>query len=131
MSLLRKLIIIGFFAIPSCAQPQPIPTPPPPIADAAPPAPTDPFSNQIYDCHGLDLVQRGDALLAAKGCLMAPNYVDCMLAEPYSQTIMACTARDVGADANAAVLAGSTEESDKTIADNARAFIRSHNLGYK
>ena len=106
------------------------PTPPPiPVVDAAPPP--DQFTGQIYDCHGLDLGQREDAKLATKACLMASGYVECMLAEPYPITTVACVARDVGAEANAAVLAGAGTDTDQTIANNARAFIAGHKLGYK
>ena len=104
--------------------------PTPPSAIDAAPAP-DPFTGQIYDCHGLDLVQREDAKLATKACLMASGYVDCMLAEPYPRTMVACVARDVGTEANAAVLSGAGTDTDKAIANNARGFISSHNLGYK
>ena len=120
----------------NCTQPQPGPAPiPTPSADAAPPA--DRFTAKIFDCH-LDVVavERDSATSDVAYCLSGSSSatVDaCVLTKlgQYNDATAACLIRDVGASANAAVLAGSVDQGNKVKADGARAWIVEHQPGYK
>jgi len=143
----RLLLLAAFLlSLTACPGPQPIPPPPGPgpALDAGPPdAPLPPplslFDHQVFDCHQAAVLgaypatspevarclslpasseqQAGDCLLAAAGTLGAAP--------------VACLVRDLGADASAALLAGSTLASDSLAADAARSFILSNQLGYR
>ena len=120
----------------NCTQPQPGPAPiPTPSADAAPPA--DRFTAKIFDCH-LDVVavERDSATSDVAYCLSGSSSatVDaCVLTKlgQYNDATAACLIRDIGASANAEVLAGSKDTTERVWADNARQFIQEHQLGYK
>ena len=81
-------------------------------------------------------VERDSATSDVAYCLVgsSSSAVDaCVLSKlgQYNDATTACLIRDIGANSNAAVLAGSTDQSDKVRADGARQFILEHNLGYK
>ncbi len=124
-----------------CAQPKPVPVPPgptpAPAVDASPPADAPLpllFSGQIYDCR-LPVVASEYQLAtsAIRGCLAAAAVPACLVekASQYNPATVACLARDLGNTANAAVLAGSTDMADAIVANAARSFITTQNLGYK
>ena len=118
----------------NCTQPQPGPAPVPgPVADASPvDAPVaDIFTGKIFDCHGLDLDMRNEAMPSVADCLKTAAVVSCLVLIPQPLALIACLVRDVGANANAAVLAGSTDPADEIVADQARGFISSHQVGYR
>ena len=118
----------------SCTQPQPGPAPiPVPVADASPvDAPvSDIFTGKVFDCHGFDLDVRNDTLPIVAGCLKTAAVVACLTTVQRAPALVACLVRDVGANANAAVLAGSTDPADEIVADQARGFISSHQVGYR
>lgn len=128
---------IGMLLSLHCTQPQPGPAPvPTPVADAAPvDAPvSDIFTGRIFNCH-LDIVatERDSAMPDVKRCLVLAGAASCLVhqASQYQPDTVACVARDMGARANAAVLAGSTDALDELIAAQARGFISSERLGYK
>ena len=140
--LLFSLLAFGALAgiCQNCTEPQPGPVPfPSPVADAAPqvdapvpPAP-DRFTAKIFDCH-LDVVavERDSAKPDVRRCLAAATAITCLLGiGQYNDATVACLARDIGAKANADVLAGSTNPEDAAVADGARWFIIQEHLGYK
>jgi hypothetical protein len=129
-----RILLIALLAS-ACTQPQPGPAPVPgPIADAAPAPVVDLFTGKVFDCH-LDIVrtERDSAMPDVKGCLVAITTAHCLvtLAVQYQQDTVACVARDLGASANAAVLAGQDAATNKPIADAARFWIQAEGLGYK
>ena len=107
--------------------PPPVPTPPP-VVDAGP---ADVFTGQIFDCHAVPLGERGNALAPVGDCLASGYTSECLvdLVVTFAPATVACLARDLGAAANAAVLAGDATQLPK--ADNARAWVTAHALGYK
>jgi hypothetical protein len=114
----------------------PVPTPSPGLVDAgatdaSPPA--DPFRGRILDCR-LPVVaaQYAEASPRVGACLASPPPA-CLagLLPSYAIDTVACLARDLGAAANSAVLAGTASGNDGTVAANARAFINIENLGFK
>lgn len=134
-SILLAVVLLAL----SCAHTSPTPT----AADAGI---NDLFTGVVFDCH-LDIVkvERDGAKPDIARCLqiagteettienMARMASECLVnqAGQYNPATVACLSRDLGADANASVLAGSNIVVDKTMADNARAFINLHQLGYK
>ena len=124
-----RLLLIALLAT-ACTHPIPGPTPVP-TQDASAP---DLFAGKVFDCH-LDIVrtERDAAMPDVKGCLVAITTAHCLvtLAVQYQQDTVACVARDLGANANAAVLAGHDVATNKPIADAARFWIQAEGLGYK
>ena len=121
----------------ACPGPQPIPTPIGPVADAAvadAPLPAPLFDHKVFDCHQAAVKAAYQAAKpGVKTCLAQAGTVDCLIlrASDSSPDAVACLARDLGADANASVLAGSTDPVDLTAANAARSFINSQHLGYR
>ena len=118
-----------------CPKPTPTPTPPAPIADALPvdaPSPiSDLFTGRIFDCHGIAVAkERAAAVVPVQACLQTPPGV-CLvgLVGMFDAATVACVTRDLGATANADVLAG--EVSALPIANNVRAWILAEHLGYE
>ena len=120
--------------------PPPVPGPTPQPTDAAVPddtpadAPaTDPFKGRDFDCH-LPIVaaQYEEASPKVGGCLGSPPLA-CLagLLGAYDIATVACLVRDLGAEANSAVLAGTASGNDGTVAANARLFINAEDLGFK
>jgi hypothetical protein len=116
----------------NCTQPQPGPAPvPTPVADAAPPS--DRFTAKVFDCH-LDVVavERDSATSDVAYCLSGSSTFSCLLGMgQYNDATVACLARDLGAKANANVLAGSADPADKAKADGSQWWITIEQLGYK
>jgi hypothetical protein len=127
-ALLTTAIVVLCWPLACGTFPPPVPTPP--VADAGP---SDVFTGQIFDCHAVPLGERGDALAPVDGCLASGYTAECLvdltIKYPFALPTVACLARDLGASANASVLAGDPTQQSK--ADNARAWIASHALGYK
>lgn len=119
-------------AVPGCAQPTPRPT----VADAGP---SDLFTGQIFNCRlPVVAVERDHAMIDVKRCLLGqdrsyPQPPACLIdqAGQYKPDTVVCVTRDMGAAANAAVLAGSTDPDDALIANAARDFIRSERVGLR
>jgi hypothetical protein len=121
----------------ACPGPQPIPTPIGPVADAAAadaPLPIPLFDHKVFDCHQ-DVVKTEyqAARPDVKKCLSLPGAPDCLVAlvGPYNAATAACLARDLGGDANASVLAGSSDPVDVLVAAAARTFINNQTVGYR
>ena len=74
-----------------------------------------------------------DAKPGVLSCLSQAGAPDCLFLRAIENTpdVVSCLARDLGADANAAVLAGSTDPVDVAVANAARNFISSQHLGYR
>ena len=105
------------------------------------PIPGDAFTNRTFDCRALVVaVEREGAKGDVWACLLGQAPGSCP-AEPgaclqceaaqYNASTVACLARDIGADCNVAVLAGSADPADKACANAARRLITSWNLGYR
>jgi hypothetical protein len=111
-----------------CVVPLPPAPPGPPVVDAGP---ADVFTGQIFDCRGVPLSERGNALAPVGDCLASGYTPECLvdLVVTFAPATVACLARDLGASANASVLAGDATQLPK--ADHARAWITAHALGYK
>lgn len=116
----------------SCAQPTPRPT----AFDAGP---SDLFTAKIFNCR-LDVVaiERDSAVVDVGRCLLGhdrdyPDPPACLVhqAGQYKPDTVVCVTRDMGAAANAAVLAGSTDPDDATIANVVRDWIRSERMGLR
>lgn len=122
----RILLAAALLAL-SCAHT----TPPPTSSDAGI---NDLFTGVVFDCH-LDIVhtEYDEAKTDINRCLQLAGTTDCLVnqASQYNPATVACLARDLGADANASVLSGSTIAADQAMANNARYFINLHQLGYK
>jgi hypothetical protein len=133
----RLALLAAVLAFAGCVPlpPTPVPTP---VADAAPidapaPIPADRFTRKVFDCH-LDVVavERDSAKGDVGYCLAAATTISCLIKlGQYNDATVACLARDLGAKANADVLAGSTNPDDAAKADGARWFILTEQLGYK
>ena len=120
--------------------PPPVPGPTPPSADAAvadaAPADTtvtsDPFKGKDFDCH-LPVV-------AAEYTEASPKVEVCLTSSPlaclvgllstYDIDTVACLVRDLGFEANNAVLAASPG-ADAPVASIVRIFINSEDLGFR
>ena len=137
---MKRLLILFCFLV-GCPVPQPVPVPPgpQPVADAArkdAPA-SDVYTGKVFDCHaGVVNVERDSATGDVRYCLAGTTSASvdsCVLSKlgQYNNTTVACLIRDVGADANASVLAGSKDTTEQVWADNARQWILEHNLGYR
>ena len=138
-------LAILFFCMMFSGCPQPIPPPvpgPTPIpadaaaADTAPadvPSSSDPFKGRDFDCH-LPIVasQYTEASPRVRACLASPPLA-CLsgLLDAYDADTVACLVRDLGFEANNAVLAGTASGNDGTVAANARIFINSEDLGFQ
>jgi hypothetical protein len=124
---IAALGMLAALAICGCVQPLPPAPPGPPAVDAA----ADVFTGQIFDCHAVPLSERGNAVAPVGDCLASGYTPECLvdLVVTFAPATVACLARDLGSSANASVLAG--DPSQKPKADNARAWIVAHNLGYK
>lgn len=119
--------------------PTPVPGPGPALGDASsdvvPDATVDPFTGKIFDCHTVTVVNRTAALTPVGVCLgPTTTCVECCLynivaTKGIDATTVACVARDQGDTANAAVLSG--DQTQASIANNARTFIVVEQLGYK
>ena len=111
--------------------PPPVPGPTPPSADA--PVTSDPFKGKDFDCH-LPVVAAQYGVASPKGaaCLGSPPLA-CLagLLPTYDIDTVACLVRDLGFEANNAVLAGTASGNDSTVAANARVFINSEDLGFQ
>ena len=136
---MKRLLVLAWL-LAGCPGPQPIPVPPgpAPVADAAPAdAPiADLFTSGIYDCHSpVIAAERDSATSQVSYCLAGPDSTTvnaCVLKlGQYNSATVACLLRDLGADANAAFLIDNTDQGARVRADNARAWIIQHNLGYK
>lgn len=143
----RTLLLAGCLTVlawTACPGPQPIPSPPgppapgpQPVADAAVldvPLPLPLFDHKVFDCHqdAVKAVYQA-AKPDVKKCLVQASASSCLvdLATQGDPATVACLARDLGADANAAVLAGSTDPGDAVAAAAARDFINSQVIGYR
>ena len=135
-------ILFACMMFPGCPHPvpPPVPGPTPQPTDAAVPddtpadAPaTDPFKGRDFDCH-LPMVaaQYTEASPKVGGCLGSPPLA-CLagLLGAYDIASVACLVRDLGAEANSAVLAGTASGNDGTVATNARLFINTEDLGFQ
>lgn len=122
------------------ACPQPVPVGPgPAVADAG--QPPDRFTGKTINCR-LPVVaaERDDAMGDARSCLLMGDGTDaanppvyaCLVnkTSQYHPESVACVTRDLGARANAAYLAGSTDPNDKIVANEVRAWIQDHKLGF-
>ena len=132
-----------FMMLSGCPHPTPPPVPwPTPLSadaavtDAAPadtPVTSDPFTGKDFDCH-LPVVaaQYEEASPKVEACLASPPLA-CLagLLTTYDIDTVACLVRDLGAEANSAVLAGTASGNDGTVAANARLFINAEDLGFK
>jgi len=136
---MKRLLVLFCFLV-GCPVPQPVPVPPgpQPVADAArkdAPA-SDIFTAKIFDCHaGVVAVERESASSDVSYCLAGSTSasVDACILKlgQYNNATVACLIRDLGADANAAVLAGSSDTTARVWANNARAWIIEHAIGYR
>ena len=131
------LLGVGFLLTPACTGTQPLPTPIGPATDAASldaPLPLPAFDHKVFDCR-LDIVkiEYDGAKPDVKKCLSSTGAPDCLVkqAGQHDPATVACLARDLGGVANAAVLAGSSDPVDATVAAAARSFINSQTLGYR
>ena len=126
-----------------CPQPipPPIPGPTPASADAGAidtassdvPVTSDPFKGKDFDCHlPVVAVQYTEASPKVGACLDLPPLA-CLsgLLSSYDPATVACLVRDLGAEANSAVLAGTASGNDGTVATNSRIFINSEDLGFQ
>lgn len=113
----------------TCSQPAPIPTPVPTVD--APSA--DPFAGKVFNCHAVPLPDRQAAYEPVSTCLVSGFWPDCLtdLLTSFAPNTLTCLVRDLGASANAAVLAGTATNTDATTAKNARAWILQEGFGYK
>lgn len=138
---LAGLAFLGLlFALgPACATwPTPVPNADAGQVDA--PAPSV-FTGQVFDCREpVVAVERESARIEVGACLRgeAPGTcpaepIACLACEArqYNPTTVACVARDMGADANAEALANPADAVAKAMADAARSFVLTENLGYR
>ena len=116
--------------------PPPVPGPTPLHADAAPsdvPSEPDPFRTRDFNCH-LPIVaaQYTEASPKVAACLISPPLA-CLagLLGAYDIASVACLVRDLGAEANSAVLAGTASGNDEAVAANARVFINAEDMGFQ
>ncbi len=111
-----------------CAGPQPVPPVPGPT-------PGDPFAGAVIDCAAPEVEQgmvRVDA--AVRGCLLGTATAACLVALYPGETVntIACSTRQVGIDANIAVLRADAPAGETTTIDNAaRAWITQERLAYR
>lgn len=132
MAAVRLLVTLALVA--SCSQPAPKPTPV--QADAGV---VDMFTGKIWNCRlNVVAIERDSARGDIAHCLDqwpdAEAVNACTIKQAttnYQPVTVACGVRDIGASRNAAYLAGSTDPADKAEADAARAWIYSHQLGYR
>ena len=119
-------VLAGLALGTACPQPLP-PTPPGP-------QPGDVFTGQVFDCRApIVAAERVAASVPVHNCLMDTAPTECLVlfATDYNPATIACVARDIGASANAAVLAGSMLPADTRMADAARGFIVREGMGFK
>jgi hypothetical protein len=121
--------------------PPPVPGPTPTPADAAVidmapadvPAAYDPFKARDFNCH-LPIVaaQYTEASPKVEACLASPPLA-CLagLLGAYDIASVTCLVRDLGAEANSAVLAGTASGNDEAVEANARVFINAEDMGFK
>lgn len=135
--LIALLALAHFLSLSACPGPQPVPTPIGPVADASPvdaPLPIPAFDHKVFDCRA-DVVKAEYQVAkpAIKTCLSSSSAPDCLAGKvgTYDAATVSCLARDLGADANAAMLVGSTDPADALAASAARIFINSQHLGYR
>ena len=126
--------------MPASLSPLPSPDPLPQPADAAvpdaapadAPATADPFKGRDFDCH-LPVVaaEYTEASPKVEGCLTSPPLA-CLvgLLSTYDIDTVACLVRDLGFEANNAVLAASPG-ADAPVASIVRIFINSEDLGFR
>jgi len=116
----------------ACASVSPVPTP---GTDAgAADVPTNIFTGQVFDCHQAVVAnERGDASLGVSACLGQQDATSCLvgLTATYQAATVACLARDLGADANAAALVNPDDTGRATVAGAARSFITSCRVDYR
>ena len=137
------LASLFFMMLSGCPHPvpPPVPGPTPPsadaaVADAAPsdtPVTFDPFKGKDFDCHlPVVAVQYAEASPKVGACLGSPPLA-CLagLLPTYDIDTVACLVRDLGFEANNAVLAGTASGNDGAVAANARIFINSEDLGFQ
>ena len=120
---------LGFFVL-ACALIGCGHTPPP----APVPTTSDVYTSKVFDCHlAVVALERDSATVDAGRCLLGVAPTDCLvgLASTYQPDSVACAVRRLGADANAAVLAGSTDPNDKIVADAARAWFNAERVGLR
>jgi hypothetical protein len=126
MSPARIIVALLCFGMATgCTQPRPGPVPvPTPI--------TDRFSARVFDCRqDVVAVERDSAKPDVGDCLAKATPTVCLLTlGQYNDATVACLARDLGATANARVLAGSTDPADAAKADGARSFINEY-MGFQ
>jgi hypothetical protein len=93
----------------------------------------DPFAGKVFDCHAVPLADRQAAYDPVVVCVAGDAWPGCMtdLLTSFAPNTLTCLVRDLGASANAAVLAGTATNTDATTAKNARAWIFQEGLGYK
>ena len=114
----------------ACTPTQPTPTPVgPPTGDL--------FAVQhIFNCRlPVVAVERDSAMIDVRACLLdgtegAVTACTIEQAGQYNPATVACLVRDVGARANSAALAGTPDPNDAIVAEAARRWISSHNVGY-
>jgi hypothetical protein len=124
---MKRALWLVSLAVLACSQP----TPRPPIVDAAV---VDVFTGSVANCRlEVVAVERDSAMPDVRGCLVSDAVDSCLvaLAGQYRPDAVACVARDLGARANAAYLAGSSDPLDKRMADATRNWIVNHQLGYR
>ena len=138
-------LVAIFFCMMFSGCPQPIPPPVPgptpmpadaSVLDAAPadvPVSSDPFKGQSFNCHlPIVAVQYTEASPKVEECLAFPPLA-CLvrIAGSYDISTVACLVRDLGFEANNAVLAGTASGNDGTVATNSRLFINAEDLGFQ
>ena len=126
-AVMRGLALVALLALSACSQPAPRPT----VVDAGP---QDVFTGGLANCRlQVVEVERDSAMSDVRGCLVGDVVDACLVkqAGQYRPDTVACVARDLGARANAAYLAGSTDPLDKRVADAARAWIFSHDVRFR
>jgi hypothetical protein len=109
-------------------------TTPTPVPDPPGPAPVDVFDGQLFDCRSdVVAVERDSVTPLADGCLRTPEPATCFgaLGKQYFPASVACSARDLGAKANADHLADPTNRDAKLLADACRTWICAKGMGFR
>ena len=140
IALALTMIFLGM-VLGGCLHPVPSPAPGPtptsadaaavdvPSADVLP----DPFKNQDFDCHLPIVAAQYTAASSSVGACLASPPLACLagLIGAYDINTVACLARDLGFEANNALLAGADAGINNSVADNVRTFINAEHLGFQ
>jgi hypothetical protein len=110
-----------------CATPTPVPDPPGPT-------PADVFAGAIVDCSAPEVVgEFAPAEPAVRACLVGEATSACLVeaSASYRVDTIACVVRELGIEANMAVLGGRVGVDDSTVDAAARRWIDQEHLGYR